>query len=387
MRSGCMLWLLLTAFSAGGGVTYYGPGDFKKYPDFGCLICLPDKNTWEWGDPSLVEKALALGKSKDGMMMVLFAEKHGEPIELDEAFIADYEQTAAQEPNVRRVSGKKITFAGVPAYELTLVDSETNLFCFNRVFIKNQTEYMISMFVPNTRRMNRARLDTLFEVFDWMETEEQRNQQQQAEKTALESSFVYKDDVTGDDVKYAVSDARGYECRVDDLVVRVSVSGHKLVSAHSGSRYNMFNVCADDKAMAYAGTGFASNIMGALEIQVQKQEIDAVVKSCKDKYKDDPDTLLVKEIVHDGGDSGARRVTLLFVTNFIEGKPCVYRGFHYVQAGKQTVAVHGECAQGMAMSKEYTESLNNILQSALATVRINDQALDLSALARHVRKR
>jgi hypothetical protein len=388
MRIEFIVCALLTAVSAGGSITYYGPSDFKKFPEYKFRVRLPDKNTWEWGDPGLVEKALALGKSKDGMMIVLFAETHGEPVELDEAFIKNFEERATREAGFRKTAGKKMTFVGAAGYELTLVNSEAGVFCFNRVFLKDQTEYMISLFVPRTLRLNRARLDHLFDVFDWMETEQERQETRQTEKKALGSSFVYHEDTAADGTKYAVSDARSYDCRVDNLIVRVSVSGHKLVAFSSGAQYNFFSIGADDKALAFAGLdGFASNVVGELVIEVWKRDFETIVKECKDKYRKDDDTLLVREIVHADSDSGAKSVTLLFVTNFIEGQPCVYRGVHYVQAKDKVVAIRSECAQGMAMTKEFKSLLNNILQSALVTVRIDDQPVDLKNLAQHVRKR
>ena len=362
----------------------YRDSSVKYFPRYKCSLRLPDKKTWQWHDPNAVPEAAAFAKSEDGIKMLLIVLNWPKEVVLDDAFIAGYEGKFMKRTSVRKISGRKLDFQGVAAYEYHVLDKQLQTRTFGRVFIKGKTMYSLQLLVPQDLKINKTILEKLYGAFSWIDPKFTSSDQPDSVK-----AYVFQEDTTPDDTVYSVPDAKRYQFAKNGLTFQIDVSGHKLVTINDvqNKRYVFFNIGVDEKSKNLPSQDYISSLASEVMIFAREGELETFVKECKDKYSNQGDTRLVKEVR--GGDTpqDAQTVTLLFVSNFIKNKPCSYRAVQFTKTGNSILEINAECAQGMRTTKEHKMLINNVMQSALKSIAVNGKPVDTSVLAHHIKKR
>ncbi len=360
--------------------------DVKNFPEYGCSISLPNTTAWQWGDPKQgPEGTLAVARTKDEMMLILDVKRCEDDISFEDLMV-ECEKEATKDPNVRKVSSKKTVFIDVSAYDIVCVQTDAGSKVFKRGFLKNQIKYELLLLVPKRIRINREMLERIYQSFSWHLTEEEIQAKQKAKK----ESYVYKEDTTPDDTVYSVLDAKTYELKKGDITVQIDISGDKLVKKDAiGPHYAHFYVKADDEFLRKATirSGYLTNFTSTISVAIITKSLEEVIQQCKDRQSiRGDDELFVKEVKISNKQDNAQTGILLVVSNFHDNEPWDYRGWQFIQQAEYVVSIDVSCAQGMRMTKEYKTQFNNIVQSALKSIRINNKPVDTKVLARHVKK-
>lgn len=188
-----------------------------------------------------------------------------------------------------------------------------------------------------------------------------------------------------DDMEYFFSDTKSHVFKKGDLTIQIDIPIHELAKSYNKSTYAYFNINADQKYLDSADPGYVTNIPANVRVFADKKSIETAVQECVESYEDRFDTLLVEEI-RGVNLSGKEIVTLLFVGEFWDGEPCKYSASQFIQFGEDLVTIEADCAQGMVLTRKDTELLNNMVQSAIKSIKVNDEFVDTKVLAKHIKK-
>lgn len=138
---------------------------FSKYY---ARITLPSEN-WRWNDISGIPNIIATAESEDGITLLFGAILIKKENAINDEFIAGIEKGQLQHSEVSKISGNKLTYCGVPCYQLeTLIDT-TQTRTINRFFNGHGYSYFVAIMYPQDYTNQSSTLESIFDCFAFTE--------------------------------------------------------------------------------------------------------------------------------------------------------------------------------------------------------------------------
>ena len=145
-----------------------GQLQIKEFNQYNCRLRLPDE-AWQWNDEQDIPQAIAFAQSEDGIIMLLIAMHQGKDALINAEFIKGFEEGAIS-PENRKIDGHKLTFQGVPCYQLETRLTQSELNGYTRVFFGNKICYSFQFLIPHSVEVNAEKLNYLFDAFAFITT-------------------------------------------------------------------------------------------------------------------------------------------------------------------------------------------------------------------------
>jgi hypothetical protein len=141
----------------------------REFPRHQCTLTLPS-DAWDW-EPTraMVAQAVAAMSLGEELLLTLRVQLVKRGTNLDEAFIRESEAVLLSDGSVRKLSERRLTFKGLPCYELTVVAEELGAATTTRVLIEHDTAYALSLTCPIEQAGEHPKADEAFGAFAFAE--------------------------------------------------------------------------------------------------------------------------------------------------------------------------------------------------------------------------
>ena len=158
----CRTWaILLTLATCSASV----PRDLSRYH---CDLTLPG-GSWTWRDSSQIPPALGLARDTTGNLLLVLAFPQSDDYAICDDLIKGFEDSFLRSAKSCRISGRKLTFQGVPCYELRTCTLDEKHESLVRVFSGHGFIYEIQIICPKGSLDGIPDKETLFASFRFTE--------------------------------------------------------------------------------------------------------------------------------------------------------------------------------------------------------------------------
>lgn len=155
---------ILIVLASGFVFTIHGKDEIKEFPEYKCRLTLPNE-TWSWDDIDNVPNVIAIARSEDGLILIFGVYPQKDDYAICDQFISGFEKGQLKQPGVSKTAGQKLTYCGVPCYQLDTFLSETNMHGMNRIFNAYGNSYFLGLMYPEGIKDTKLILEGIFECF------------------------------------------------------------------------------------------------------------------------------------------------------------------------------------------------------------------------------
>lgn len=138
---------------------------FSKYY---ARISLPNES-WSWNDVSGTPNIIATAESEDGITLLFGAILIKKENAINDDFIAGIEKVQLQRPEISKISDNKLTYCGVPCYQLETFINTTQTRVINRFFNGHGYSYFVAIMYPQDYTDQSSTLESIFDCFTFTE--------------------------------------------------------------------------------------------------------------------------------------------------------------------------------------------------------------------------
>lgn len=142
----------------------YSEDQTKSFPKYYCRLTLPDE-TWSWDDSDKTPNVLAVARSENGLILLFGAYPLKSDQTISDKFIAGIEQGQLQRPGVSKTGSRKLTYCGVPSYQLETFISEINTHSIKRFFNGHGYSYFLGIMYSGDYTGQTSTLEQMFDCF------------------------------------------------------------------------------------------------------------------------------------------------------------------------------------------------------------------------------
>jgi hypothetical protein len=156
--------VILIILASGFMSTIHAKDAMKEFPEYKCRLTLPNE-TWSWDDNEKKPNLIAIARSEDGLILIFGVYPQKDGYAICDKFISGFENGQLDNPGVSKTAGQKLTYCGVPCYQLDTYLSEEKMHSMNRVFNAHGYSYLLALMYPEGYKDTKLILEQKFECF------------------------------------------------------------------------------------------------------------------------------------------------------------------------------------------------------------------------------